>query len=341
VFQLAVILDRETMAGLADGSQVVGTGPFRWTNWVPGASIRLERNDSYWGEPPHLDAIDISVITDPTAMANAVRGRVDLVLAMTPRDAVLFGNDPSIELVQSPGGQIFPLGLNVTAPPFDKKEVRQAVGFAIDRQRIVDQLFNGVGDGSPLWWPANVPGMTDAHTGYYSYDPDRARQMIADAGAAGAEVELTVIGLAPVPALYEIVQNNLREVGLVPTGGVVETAAFDQRQLAAELGPAFMQIHGLQGFSPATLVDALPALRDGNPSKFDPPEYRQLKDKVQSASGDDYAAAMQELAEFMLDGAFSHILVHTYPLNAKSARVQGLVFDNVGYLHLSGAWIGA
>ncbi|MCC2689246.1 MAG: hbpA 1 [Rhizobiaceae bacterium] len=341
VFQLAVILDKDTMSGLADGSKVIGTGPYRWADWVPGASFRLERNDAYWGEKPHLDAVDVSVITDPTAMANAVRGRADLVLAMTPRDAAMFSGDPSIELFQSPGGQIFPLGLNVTAPPFDKKEVRHAVGFAIDRQRIVDQLFNGVGDGSPLWWPSNVPGMTDAHTSYYKYDPERARKMIADAGAAGAEVEMTVIGLAPVPALYEIVQNNLREVGLAPTGGVVETAAFDQRQLAGDLGPAFMQIHGLQGFSAATLADALPALRDENPSKFNPPEYRQLKDKVQAATGDDYAAAMRELAEFMLDAAFSHILVHTYPLNAKSARVQGLVYDNVGYLHLSGAWIGA
>jgi peptide/nickel transport system substrate-binding protein len=183
--------------------------------------------------------------------------------------------------------------------------------------------------------------MTEKHTSYYTYDPEKARQMIADAGAEGAEVELTVIGLAPVPALYEIVQNNLREVGLVPTGGVIETAAFDQRQLAGDLGPAFMQVHGLQGFSAATLVDAFPALRDGNPSKFDPPEYRQLKDKVQAATGDEYAAAMAELADFMLDAAFSHILIHTYPLNAKSPKVQGLVFDNVGYLHLVGASMSA
>jgi peptide/nickel transport system substrate-binding protein len=339
VFQLAVVLDRESMAGLADGTQVIGTGPFRWVEWVPGASIRLERNEDYWGERPHLDGVEISVITDPTAMANAARGRAELVLTMTPRDAVMFRGDPNIELVQSPGGQIFPLGLNITAAPFDKKEVRQAVGFAIDRQRIIDQLFNGIGDTSPLWWPANAPGMDENFTSYYSYDPDRARQMIKDAGAEGAEVEMAVIGVPPVPSLFEIVQNNLREVGLVPTGGVIETAAFDQRQLAGDLGPAFMQVHGLQGFSAATLVDALPALRDTNPSKFNPPEYRQLKDKVQAATGEDSAAAMQELAEFMLDGAFSHIVARTFPLNAKSARLQGIVFDNVGFLHLSGAWM--
>jgi peptide/nickel transport system substrate-binding protein len=50
---------------------------------------------------------------------------------------------------------------------------------------------------------------------------------------------------------------------------------------------------------------------------------------------------MAELSDFMLDEAFSHILVHTYALNAKSTRVQGLVYDNVGYLHLAGAWMSA
>lgn len=338
VFQLAVILDKDTFAGLADGSQVVGTGPFKWSEWVPGASLRLERNDDYWApDQVLLDGAEISIITDSTAMANAMRGRVDMVLAMTPRDAIMFRGNPNVELIEGPGAQIFPLGLNVTSPPFDKKELRQAIGYAIDRQRIIDQVFNGVGNPSCLWWRSNEPGTTEEMVTHYHYDPDRARELIAAAGAEGAQVDLTVIGLAPVPAIYEIVQNNLREVGLNPVGQVVETAAFDQGQTAGDLGPAFQQIHGLQGFSAATLVDALPALRDTNPSKFTPERYRELKDALQSAQGDAYAPALAELGQFMLDEAFSHILLHTPPLHAKVPQFQGFAFDNVGYLHLAGA----
>lgn len=338
VFQLAVILDKETFAGLADGSQVIGTGPFKWVEWVPGASLRLERNDAYWSEAPvALDGVEISIISDPTAMANAMRGRVDLVLSMTPRDAVMFRGNPNVELIEGPGAQIFPLGLNVTAPPLDKKELRQAIGFAIDRQRIIDQVFNGVGTPSALWWRANEAGTTQAMVNHYHYDPDKARALIAAAGAEGAQIEISVIGLAPVPAIYEIVQNNLREVGLNPVGKVLETAAFDQGQTAGELGQAFQQIHGLQGFSAATLVDALPALRDSNPSKFAPERYRALKDALQAAQGESYAAALAELGEFMLDEAFSHILLHAPPLHAKAPQVQGAVFDNVGFLHLTAA----
>lgn len=338
VFQLAVILDKDTFTGLADGSQVIGTGPFKWVEWIPGASLRLERNESYWAEQPViLDGVEISVISDSTAMANAMRGRVDLVLSMTPRDAIMFRGNPTVDLFEAPGAQIYPLGLNVTSAPFDKKELRQAIGFAIDRQRIIDQVFNGIGNPTPLWWRSNEPGTTEAMLNHYHYDPDRARELIAAAGAEGAQIEISVIGLAPVPAIYEIVQNNLREVGLNPVGKVLETAAFDQGQTAGDLGQAFQQVHGLQGFSAATLVDALPALRDTNPSKFTPSRYRELKDALQSAQGDSYAAALTELGEYMLDEAFSHILLHASPLNAKTVQLQNAYFDNVGFLHLGTA----
>ena len=75
LFQLAVIVDSETFFGLADGSEVIGTGLFRWTEWVPGASLTLEKNADYWGEGPYLDGIEISILTNSTALANALRGR--------------------------------------------------------------------------------------------------------------------------------------------------------------------------------------------------------------------------------------------------------------------------
>lgn len=340
VFQLAVILDQETHAGLADGSQVVGTGPFKFEQWMPGASARLVRNDDYWDGAPYLDAIEYSIISDSTAMANALRGRVDLIVSMTPRDAVLFRGDPNIEVFQNPGGSIVPLGIDITAAPFDNKQLRQAIGYAVDRERIIEQVYSGAGEPYSLWWRRSEPGTTDALATHYHYAPDKARELIAAAGAEGVDVPMQVIGFGAIPAVYEIVQNNLREVGLNPTGGVVETAVFDKGQAEGELGPVFMQAHGLQGFSAATLVDALPALRPGNPSKMEDPRYRELKDALQAAHNDDqYAEAMQELASYMLDEAFSHILVQAPPLSARRTNVEDLVFDNVGYLHLAKAWI--
>ena len=339
VFELAVIVDKETFSGLADGSEVIGTGPFLWAEWVPGAMLRLEANADYWGEGPYLDAIEVSVISDPTAQANAMRGRVDMSLSVTPRDALMFRGDPNISLIEIGGGNIYPFGLDVTQPPFDNKTLRQAIGYAVDRERIIDQLFNGSGDPSCLWWASNQPGSASL-LDYYHYDPDKARALVAEAGAEGVEVPIRAIGILGVPQIYEVVQNNLREIGLNPSGEIMETAAFDVGQTSGDLGPAFMQIHGLQGFSAATLVDAFPALRDGNASNFDPPKYRELKDKLQGATGDDYAAAVTEIGEYMLDEAFSHVLLHTQPIDARAMNVHNVVTDSVGVYMLNRTWIG-
>lgn len=339
LFQLALIVDQETFAGLADGSEVVGTGPFKWVEWVPGASLVLEKNADYWMPGrPYLDGIEISVISDATAHANAIRGRVDFAMGITPRDGIAFRNDPGYELFES-GGTIYPLGIDVTRAPFDNKALRQAIGYAIDRERIIAQVFSGVGDPSCLWWRGNEPGTTDELRSHYHYDPDRARALIAEAGAEGVDVPINIIGIPSVQAVFEIVQNNLREVGLNPRGATTDTAAFDQMQSAGDLGPVFQQVHALQGFSAATLVDALPALRDTNPSKFVPPRYRELKDALQAADEDTYPAALQDLAAFMLDEAFSHILLHTRALHIRTPSANGIAFTNVGFVLLSDAWL--
>ncbi|MFM9709673.1 ABC transporter substrate-binding protein, partial [Streptomyces galilaeus] len=82
----------ETAAGLADGSKVVGTGPFVFESWTPGSAFTLARYDGYWGEKPHLDGIDVAVIGDSTAMLNAVRsGRSQLAIRMNPQDVTSVG----------------------------------------------------------------------------------------------------------------------------------------------------------------------------------------------------------------------------------------------------------
>jgi len=338
VFELAVIIDKETFSELADGSQVVGTGPFKWVEWVPGATLSLEANADYWGDGPYVDNIEISIISDSTALANSMRGRADWAIGITPRDALMFQGDPNVNMVQVAGGNIFLLGMDVTSAPYDKKALRQAIGYAVDRKRIIKQVFNEIGDPSCLWWASNQPGSAGL-LDYYHYDPDKARALVAEAGAEGAEVPIRLLGILGVPQVYEIVQNNLREIGINPIGEVMETAAFDVGQTAGDLGPVFMQIHGLQGFSAATLVDAFPALRDGNPSKFGPPKYRELKDKLQAASGEDYAPALTEIGTYMLDEAFSHVLLHNPPIDAHTSKLHNVLSDGVGNYRLDGTWL--
>jgi peptide/nickel transport system substrate-binding protein len=343
VLELVVIVDQDTVAGLQDGTQVVGTGPFTWEKWEPGASLTLARYGDYWGGPAKLDSIEVVIITDSTAQVSALTsGRAQMATGLSNTDATTAasGND-NLALIETPGETWFPLGMDVTLPPFDDPVVRQAVGYAIDRERIVLQVFEGIGGTSDLWWKTNEPGMTDDLAHRYTYDPDRARQMLEDAGAVGAKIEFSTLNIPIAQSVFEIVQNNLSEVGLSVTPNVMETAIFDEQQAAGELGQIFLQIHGLQGFSPATLVDAFPALRDGNPSKFDPAEYRQLRDDLQAATLDEEEAKLVELTNYMLDEAFSHAIARTITFVVQSDAVQGVDYTNIGFWGLHEATVAS
>lgn len=329
-FEQTAIVDQETSEGLADGSQVIGTGPFVWDTWTPGTSLTLTKNENYWGDPAYLDSIEVAIITDTTAMVNALRsGRINYAIGLPGIDVASFEEDPSYRLI-SVAGLTYPLGLDATAAPFDNIEVRQAVNYAIDRERIVDQVFGGLAEVTTQFWTSNNEGYDPELDAAYEYDPERAAQIIEDAGATGAEVEISVIGFGPPISMAEIVRNNLEEVGLQPTVNVLELVDFLAAQSAADLGPAWVATHGVW-FAPATHVKQFPSLRPGNPSKFDTPEYTELVDAVTSASPEDAAEANQALGAYITEQAFSIPLAYAPGYVVATSNLQGESATARGY----------
>src|SRR5690606_37798481 len=137
-------------------------------------------------------------------------------------------------------------GMNVTMAPFDNKLVRQAIGYAIDRQRILQQALNNVGAATDLYWRPVEPGYDEAKASRYTFDPDKARAMLEEAGVVGAEVPITTLALPVTVAVAEIVRNNLEQVGLKASVVRLEIADWDSRVLAGQgdVGGAFVGIHG-------------------------------------------------------------------------------------------------
>jgi len=117
-----------------------GTGRFEWKSYTPGGKIVLTKYADYRdAENTHLDTIQIDVIGDPTALVSAVRsGRAQYAVGVPPVDARSLSQQPGFERVTT-GGSAFPIAFDVTKPPFDNKIARQAVQYAIDRDRIVEQ----------------------------------------------------------------------------------------------------------------------------------------------------------------------------------------------------------
>ena len=145
---------------------IVGTGPYQLTNYTPGESVTLEAFDGYWGEAPAINTVQIQFFEASAQMKNAMSaGEIDLnVNEFTPAERAALQQEEGIETAEKEGGVIRYIVLDVTAEPYTDPEVRRAMSAAIDRQRIIDEVFEGAG--VPLY--SMIPSAFEENADYIS-----------------------------------------------------------------------------------------------------------------------------------------------------------------------------
>ena len=196
----------------------LGTGPFLFEQWSPGREIVLTRNPSYW-EPgkPYLDTIDYQLsFSPPTALLKLQSGEIDaLGDGVPPADVPRVMADPQWKALvyTQPLIAISYMFMNVEMKPFDDVKVRQALSWAINRDKLVKLQ---AGQAMSLWqfYPKGMPGHEEGKV-FYGYDPAKAKQLLADAGYPdGFKTMLYTDNVDPNPKLWQSVQADLAAVGV-------------------------------------------------------------------------------------------------------------------------------
>ena len=200
-------------------TDMVGTGPFKFVSRTPGVETKVERNPDYFVQGlPYLDGITYTPIFDDSARMNALKsGDADLATYVTWAAMSEFDQYPQLALQSQKAGGYVQLDLKVDQPPLDNVKVRQAISYAIDRDALIKTATSGRGEpcyGGPIpswmWaYDADIENM-------YRYNPDKARQLLQEAGAQGATIEFTTwptdTELFGRPSV--VVANYLKQVGL-------------------------------------------------------------------------------------------------------------------------------
>jgi peptide/nickel transport system substrate-binding protein len=200
-----------------NATKPVGTGPFRFSNWVQGDRIELARNEDYWGTPAKLDKVTFRFISDPTAaFAAMMAGDVDVFPNFpAPENLAQFSADPRFQvLIGSTEGETI-MAINNARKPFDDVRVREALAHAIDRKAIIDGAMFGYGTPIGSHFAPHNPAYEDL-TALSGHDPDKAKALLAEAGVKGLAPTLVL----PPPSYArrggEIVASQLRAVGIEP-----------------------------------------------------------------------------------------------------------------------------
>lgn len=191
----------------------IGSGPYKLVNWQRGVRIDLEAAPGYWrGKAPFEKVAFRGVSDGSTRIADLRTGKADIIRGVGPDDAPLIARDPNLQVLSVPTERIGYMFVNTLHGPTADVRVRRAIAHAVDRKGIIDALLGGYGKMSNVvLTPANF-GYIDSFKGY-PYDPAKAKALIKEAGAEGAQ--LTFI-TSPVydQRVVQAIQQMLGEVGL-------------------------------------------------------------------------------------------------------------------------------
>jgi peptide/nickel transport system substrate-binding protein len=298
----------------------VGTGAYRFVDWVQGDRLELTRNADYWGDAPAIQNATFRFISDPTAAFAAVMAEdVDAFAGFpAPENIPQFEADPRFQVLKGNTEGETILSTNNKMPPFDKKVVRKAVAHAIDRQAIIDGAMFGLGTPIGTHFAPHNPNYVDL-TGNSQYDPELSKKLLAEAGFADGFT--TTLKLPP-PSYArrggEIIAAQLREVGIDAQISNLEWAQWLEEVFR---GKDF-------GLSIVSHTEPMDIGIYANPDyyfQYENPAFQALMDDLNKATEPSERAALMAQAQTIIseDYVNGYLFELAYPTIAK-AGLQGM-----------------
>jgi ABC-type transport system substrate-binding protein len=167
------------------GRQPVGTGPFKFKEWVRGDRVAMTRFDEYWGDKANLDEVQFRVIPDDGARVAALEaGSIHVAVRIPPREVDRLKNARDLSVLVSESLRTIYVGFNVTRPPFNDRRVRVALNHAVNKRAIVNGALDGTARVSDAPIAPNVEGYSRIMT--YEWDLERAESLLREAGYSRA-----------------------------------------------------------------------------------------------------------------------------------------------------------
>src|SRR5690625_3219988 len=169
-------------AGTIINEKPVGTGYFKFDEWKPGEYIRLANNEDYWDEPALLDTVVFKVVKeDLTRVAEIETGDSHIADPLSPSDVAQIESSDEISVSQQGSVSLSYIGFNMEKEPFDDERVRQAISMAIDKDQIIDGIYDGFGEPAIGPIPPDVLGYDESVSGL-DHDLEKAKELLAEAG---------------------------------------------------------------------------------------------------------------------------------------------------------------
>jgi peptide/nickel transport system substrate-binding protein len=312
------------------------TGPYTPVKVTPSQSISLERNDTYWGGTPPLATVEGRFIVEGATRATQVRtGESQVALGVPATSLPELESDGDLTVTKSYIPRTSGLYFNVTRAPFDNPDVRKAIRAAIDLDAIAKSVYDGgaapaTGPFSPdePWAPKDAAPAEQ--------DVDEARTLLARAGVAPGQLDLTLLAYNERPEfadLAAVIQADLAEIGVTVTIQTGEYASVEPAMLAGDFDLALLSRNHLTDIAdPIGFLTADYTCDGGfNLSHYcDPAIDARIAAANELAEPEQRNAVYAEVASHLQDEAVTVFLVHEQSIAAHADTVKGFVDDPLG-----------
>lgn len=320
-----------------------GTGPFRFVEYTPGDRVVLERFDDYWGQRAYLDRIEIPIFGDEqAAVANLEAGAVDLT-EVPLLDFLRLEEDDAYKSQSIIGAIMYNMWLNTTRTPFDNQVARQAMGFAINRERFNETILRGQSQATNNPFPPNHWAFFPELDDVYPFDLDRAQERFAQAGLPDGFAATITVNSQDRQALgmAQILQADLAEINVEITVDAKDTPRWAESGDRGDFD-ILMHTYGRAQADPTLLFRGTTTWRpDANPTGFSDPRYEELI-AAQGAVLDreERRPLVKELVEFVQDQAFILPIAPSVNPYVMRTAVNGLTLFPVGIVaYMEPVWL--
>jgi peptide/nickel transport system substrate-binding protein len=300
-FKGMAIVERRNVESGQIARHPVGTGPFAFVSQKSGDSITLRANPTYWGGAPKVSGVTFRFISEPSTALSALQaGEVDWTDSVPPQRVAQLRDDDSLHLSVTPSNDYWYLALNESRDPWKDPRVRQAIAYGIDRDAIVAATSYGTSAKNQLAIPQGNPWFTPYDT--YRYDIEKAKSLLAEAGAAPKTLDMLVTSEYPeTVTAAQIIADNLAPLGITVDIRTVDFATWLDEQNSGHFD--MLMMGWLGNIDPDDFYYAQHHT-DGtsNAQKFSDPDVDRLLDAGrvevdQTKRKDDYARAATIIAD--------------------------------------------
>jgi len=332
-----MIYPASAVASLA--TKPVGSGPFTLAKYQTGQIISLRANPTYRDPSQYkLAGVDfVQVGSGPQAVTALKSGQVDMI-QLRPEDYPTVKADPSLGVSTTPSYDYVTMQLRLNQAPFDNQQVRAALDYAVDRNEINRVVYNGLGEVADQAFPKFSAGYDPALAGTYTYNPAKAKSMLAAAGiTTPVSFDMVIPGGEPTfERMAPLLQNEMAPAGFkvnidrVP-GGELFTDVYLHKQGNAVLivnlsnGPALWSNFGSSYTSVGFTANAFGAVR---------PEIASLVDQAQGAgtfAGATIGPPMRQASGLVMsEGLEVPVVFETSAIAFNRSRVGGTPTAPIG-----------